>query len=471
MENRISDLLDCLEDMGQNLKPRGGNANRVQNRTFEKLHGTQTLCVPRRHIRPLRVLIAAALAVTLLCGTVFAAWKLGIFHFSDAFGPAGNALDSHAQTYEPDSSEVIPASLGYANWVKAEAGDYNLTLLRLTASDGTLRATVDVSPRHEGLPALRDSGLRLAFADYETASSLPREVGPWKDRVELTAALDEPLDADAEITLSLSGPGTEPALAVFPLDALDKAWQNLAASERHHYATSAETKDYRFSLRSMAASTSMIYAVMDVEALTEYGMAHLDVIPELALYNHSRQNSGTLLDARLVGSEEGMRRYLFGFQGTRPINEAGDSITFEILEIIEAGDMEGHPYYLFDVKLEDLVPDGIILANSQGQPAGCVTWLTVRVEALGMTIEGLGDLRNYLGVPTVELIFRDGTREKILYDWGEEGRSNAEHIAQTADLVGNRDGTVRESLSFRNPLDLSVIAAVVVDGQTFPIDS
>ena len=84
MENRISDLLDCLEDMGQNLKPRGGNANRVQNRTFEKLHGTQTLCVPRRHIRPLRVLIAAALAVTLLCGTVFTAWKLGIFHFSDA---------------------------------------------------------------------------------------------------------------------------------------------------------------------------------------------------------------------------------------------------------------------------------------------------------------------------------------------------------------------------------------------------
>ena len=297
MEHRISDLLDCLGNAGQDLKPRGGDAARVTTRTLAKLHGArtlplepaphseQTLSVPRRRTRPLAALIAAAAAVLLLCGSVFAAWKLGVFRFTDEFGPAGNSLDAYAQTYESNDAQAIPADYGYASWVKAELGDYNLVLLELEASDGLLHARVDLSPRREGLPPYRDSGLTLAFADYETTATPPRQIQGWKDRVELFAVLPEPLAADAEIGFSLSGPGVSPARASFRMDALDRALEAMASTDRIHYATSAETKDYRFSLRSLTASPTVIYAVLDVEALTDWGRSHLDQIPEFAVDN------------------------------------------------------------------------------------------------------------------------------------------------------------------------------------------
>ena len=476
MEYRISDTLDCLEATGQDLQPRGGNAARVRAKTFAKLHTEQSLSreeslhISSRRFRPLVALIAAAAAVLLLSGSVFAAWKLGAFRFTEALGPVAEPLDVHAQTYEPDDSQPIPASFGYASWVKAQAGDYNLTLLSLTASDGVLRATVDVSPRREGVPALRDSGLTLAFADYETDSTPPREVGPWKDRVELTATLTEALASDAEIVFSLFAPGREPALAVFSLDALDTAWQEMASSDRIRFATSAETKDYRFSLCTLTASPSTIYAVLDVEALTDFGHSNLDRIPELAVWNHTRQNSGSHLDARLVGSAEGLRRYLIGYLGSEPVNEVGDVITFEVMALLEEGDLEEHPYHLFDVELEDLVPDGLTLSDPQGKPTQGIAWLMLRVESTGIILDGLlNEGSDPSSCPSVTLIFRDGTEELILYDWGQSPKPMSEHFAETSDLVGRRDGSVRGTLSFRTLLDLTALAAVVVDGQTFPV--
>lgn len=473
MEYRIFDLLDCLADAGQDLKPRGGNADRVRERTLEKLHGTSTLSVPRRQLRPMRVLAAAAVAVALLCGTVFAAWKLGAFRFEDEFGPAGKALDSYAQTYESDDAGSISADYGYASWVKADIGDYKLTLLELTASNGTLRAVVDVSPKREGVPAYRDSSLTLAFADYETVSSLPREVGGWKDRVELSAKLTESLPADAALRFCLSGPDMEPTMASFRLNELDEAWQEMAASDRTHYATSAETQDYRFSLHSLTASSSVIYAVVDVEALTDYGREHLDVVPEFSVYNRSRQNSGTLLDARPVGQEEGVRRYLVGFLGSRPLNEAGDSISFELLELFEEGDLSGHPYYLFDVKLESLVPDAITLTEPEGAPTHGVNWQSVSVDAMGLNAEGLGKLHDDGTEPTVELVFRDGSRETVMDSAWQTGSPRTEHDAMLQHKSGSLiDGEwiAYESIIFGTPIDPAELETIIIDGQSFRVE-
>ncbi len=467
MNYRITDLLDGLEDAGQPVAPHGGSAARVKALTLSRLKA-ETAQPVRRRFRPLTVAAAALAAVLLLGGSVFAAWKLGAFRFSDEFGEAGETLDRCAQTYAPDSSEAIPADFGYASWVKAEAGGYNLVLLELSAGGGELYAMLDVSPTDESLPAYRDSGLTLAFADYETVTETC-EKGAWKDRIELRAALDAPLAADAEIAFSLSAPGEAPVLASFPLNALESRREALEGTDRHHYALAAETKDYRFSLRTLSVSPSVVYAVLDVEALTDYGVANLDVVPEFAVYNRTHQSSGSLLDARLVGSEENLRRYLIGCVGNQPINRIGDSISFEILELFEEGDTIGHPYYLFDVKVESLLPDAITLSAPDGTPAGSITWQSASVDAVGLNVTGLQGGEQYqYGQPTVTLVFRDGTRETVLdgEDW-HAGSPRSDHDAAIADFTGWHDGTAHVSLIFGQPIDPTDLAAVVVDGQTF----
>ncbi len=468
MNYHISDLLDGLENAGQPITPRGGNAARVKALTLSRLH-TEKSQPKRRRFRPLTVAAAALAAVVLLGGSVFAAWKLGAFRFTDQFGPAGEILDSHAQTCAPDSSEAIPADFGYASRVKAETGGYNLVLLELTASNRQLRAVVDISPKDESLPPLRDSDLTLAFAGYETTVVSSREISAWKDRVELCATLNKPLADDAEIVFSLSRPGETPALAAFSLNALDAKREELLATDRRHYAVAAQTQDYRFSLRSLTASPSVIYAVIDAEALTDYGKAHLDVIPEFSVYNSTHQCSGTLLGARLVGSEENLRRYLIGFAGSIPSNEAGDSITFEILQLFEEGDAAEHPYYLFDVKLEALIPGAVTLSAPEGTPAASITWQSVSVDAIGLNITGLqGGEWNAYGQPTVTLVFRDGTRETVLDDTGwHAGSPRSAHDAAIADFTGRHDGTAHLNLVFSQPIDAAGLAAVIVDGQTF----
>ena len=467
MNYHISDLLDGLEDAGQPLAPHGGSAERVKMLTLSRLQ-EKKVSQRRRHFRPLTVAAAALAAVLLLGGSVFAAWKLGAFRFADEFGAAGETLDAYAQTYDQEVPDAIPADFGYAAWVKAEAGGYNLVLLELSAGGGELRATLDISPTDESLPAFRDSGLTLAFADYETVSDAC-EKGAWKDRVELRAALDAPLAADAEIAFSLSAPDGEPSLASFPLNALENRREELESADRHHYALAAETKDYRFSLRTLSVSPSVIYAVLDVEALTDYGMAHLDVVPEFAVYNFTHQSSGTLLDARLVGSEENLRRYMIGHVGNQPINRIGDSVSFEILEIFEEGDTIGHPYYLFDVKVESLLPDTITLSAPEGTPAGSITWQSASVDAAGLTVDGLqSETGSEPAFPTVTLVFRNGTQETVLdgETW-HAGSPRSDHDAAISNFTGQHDGTAHVDLIFGQPLDPADLAAVIVDGQTF----
>lgn len=469
MNYHISDLLDALEESGQPIQPKGGSAARVKALTLSRLGTPQAVPVPsaRGRLRPLRGIAAAVAAVFLLGGTVFAAWKLGVFHFEDEFGAAGKLLDSHAQSYEPsDSGEAIPADYGYAAWVKAQLGDYNLVLLELSAGNGQLHATLDVSPKDESLPAFRDSGLTLAFADYKTSASL-RQMQGWRDRVELSATLDESLAPDAEIAFSLSGSDQSPTQTSFRLNALEENFERLSAENRQHYATAAETQDYRFSLRSLAASPNVIYAVMDVEALTDWGAAHLDTIPEIAVSNHTHQNGGALLDARLVGSEDGVRRYIVGFLSNLPLNKAGDTISFEILELFEAGDAAGHPYYLFDVVLEDLIPAGIELSSPAGEPTGSITWQSVTVDELGMTVSGFDHSSYEPTYPSVVLIFRDGTQESVMDEDWHLGDTRSTHDAVASEFTGHHDGSAYLSLIFGQMLEPGELAAIVVDGQQF----
>lgn len=363
MEHRISDLLDCLEDAGQDLKPRGGNTARVRARTFAKLHEAKAPSVSRRSLRPLRILVAAAAAVLLLCGSVFAAWKLGAFRFSEVMGPEGEILDQWAVNYDPENTQPVAADNGYER--QEHPGEYTPKI-----------------------------------------------------------------------------------------------------------ATAAETKDYRFSLRTLAASESVLYAVVDVEGLSDYGLAHLDVIPEIALSNRTHPGSSALLDARLMESGDGVRRYMVGLSRNADVNAEGDIIVFELLELMEEGDMTGHPYHLFDVELEQLVPKAVPTDAPTGTPKSGTQWDDLELDALGLTLKGSVD-REAPWPPVVTLVFRDGTQEIVLDEdnsfYGQQAPMPEGHRAILTNAGGHRDGPDYLSLIFARPVDIDDLAAVEIDGQTFSL--
>ena len=88
---------------------------------------------------------------------------------------------------------------------------------------------------------------------------------------------------------------------------------------------------------------------------------------------------------------------------------------------------------------------------------------------VGMNLMGLEGATRYApGRPTVELVFRDGSRETVLEDG--EAFVHSEHYALSSDFHGWRDGTVHVSLCFGQALNYEEIAEVVVDGQTFYFD-
>ena len=489
MEYRISDCLDCLEEAGQELAPRGGNAARVRERTLEKLReaaqtagrlpalqGTEQIAgrLPAlqetgRRARPLRVLIAAAAAVLLLCGSVFAAWRLGAFRFADRLGEEGELLDQHAVTYENQQESALPADQGYAQWNRAQAGDYNFVLLELTAADGQLRAEADVSPKDEGTPPFREAGLELRFADYETELRR-REMGPWTDRVVLTAPLEEPLAAGTELELVLSGPETE-ARFHFPLgySRYEAPAGQPEAEYEPKFGTVAETADYRFSLRTLTVTRRVIYAVLDVEARSDFGLANLDRVPEFAVTNHSSSGSALLLDAQLLESGEGVRRYLLGRVRTIGENKAGDVIGFELLELVEAGDMGGHPYRLFDVEAEALLTEALRLEPQGPAPAEGSCWTGLELDGLNLLLEG--QWAQGADYPRVTLVFQDGSRETVL----EPGHRSPEalpegHGAWYVDGGGRRGGPDYLSILLARPLELGELAAVEVDRQVFRVE-
>jgi hypothetical protein len=158
-----------------------------------------------------------------------------------------------------------------------------------------------------------------------------------------------------------------------------------------------------------------------------------------------------------------------GFSSNSPVNQAGDSISFELLGLYEEGDTIEHPYYLFDVELESLVSGEVRLTEPEGEPVSNAVWKTSSVNPMGMTLAGRLEGKSYENSwPTVTLIFRDGTRETVLYnDWRIRDEPTTPHEARLADMTGEHDGTVRTSLTFAQALDPADLSAVIVDGQTF----
>ena len=93
--NRIDLLLDCMdlpEIPVDALAPE--RVLQITEKTFTLVRSQTKKRMPRRAVRGL---LAAALAVAVLCTSAFAAQKLGLVDFSSIFGAKGATLDESAK--------------------------------------------------------------------------------------------------------------------------------------------------------------------------------------------------------------------------------------------------------------------------------------------------------------------------------------------------------------------------------------
>jgi hypothetical protein len=256
-----------------------------------------------------------------------------------------------------------------------------------------------------------------------------------------------------------------------------------------NYATSAKTQDYQFSLESMVASGNAIYAVIDMEPLTDYGANHMNLgYQELSIVCSDMSNqSGGSVGSSLIESGDEVSRYLvYSTADSTDAFQSGDVISFSIQGIKEDGDTAEHGYSLFDVMLETVLPD-TAEATLVGTPNDdLVSYDSVVVTPLSLYLEG-----TYAGTtdenglaaadragaePEIILSFRDGSSYTIMdsdwspdpdhIDFGSYGIVNASVHGQ-----GSEDsGTIYRTYLFSQVVSLEDLDTITIDGTVYQVD-
>ena len=211
--NRIDQLLDCMdvpEIPVDALAPE--RVLRITEKTFTRVRSQTKKRTPRRAVRGL---LAAVIAVSVLCTSAFAAQKLGLIDFTSIFGAKGATLDESAKVYEayPGAQEDNVTE----HMAKAE--NYNIKVQSTQASRTLLCVTVDCSRTAEDVPAFQESGLQLGLSGFDAIPML--SIDASDPRYVLCAPLDGALEAGTEVTVYLTDGKTQTELLRVPVEAAE----------------------------------------------------------------------------------------------------------------------------------------------------------------------------------------------------------------------------------------------------------
>lgn len=247
-------------------------------------------------------------------------------------------------------------------------------------------------------------------------------------------------------------------------------------------ATSAETQDYRFTLESIAATSNVVYSIMDMEPITEYGRTHPALSNEeltIVLRDTTSAISGTA-GSVLLESDETMSRYLVYSLGSGDLSYAsGDLISFDILSIFEEGDTADHNYHLFDVELEQVVTVSAEAKQISDNGNGFVTFEKVVVSPFSLYLQGIYDVNadtearhpNDLASenPEITLTLTDGTDIALMSkDWSPDPDSFGSYGVAACDIHGS-DGTIYHTYLFSQPVPLENMATLTINGTEYQI--
>ncbi len=250
-------------------------------------------------------------------------------------------------------------------------------------------------------------------------------------------------------------------------------------------STTADTQDYRFSLESMVADSNVIYAIVDMEPLTDYGRAHMNLSYQeltIACSNLTTKSSGSV-GSVLIESGEDMSRYLVYSIRDSGEQQVGDLIHFEILNIIEDGDTAEHSYALFNVTLDSInhasataerVSD---LADGQSEYTNVtITPMSLRMQAEyhgGPDEQGMVAADRAFADPEITLTFKNGDSYTIMdeewypdkADFGEYGIAKVSGHGDGTES----DGTMYKTYLFSQLVSLEELDTITIDGVVYQV--
>lgn len=252
-------------------------------------------------------------------------------------------------------------------------------------------------------------------------------------------------------------------------------------------STVADTQDYRFSLESMVADSNIIYAIVDMEPLTDYGRAHMNLTGQeltIVCTNRTAKASGPA-GSVLIESGEDMSRYLVYSLNDSAEQQADDLVSFEILNILEDGDTAAHSYALFNATLENVnhasataqrVSD---LADGQIEHTGVtITPMSLRMQAEyhgDTTEDGRAAADMALEDPEVTLTFKNGDSYTIMdEDWYPD--PNNTDFGEYGVVMGSghgdgteTDGTAYKTYLFSQVVSLEELDTITIDGVVYQV--
>lgn len=248
-------------------------------------------------------------------------------------------------------------------------------------------------------------------------------------------------------------------------------------------STVTNTQDYRFSLESMTAVPNGIYAIVDVEPLTDYGKTNLASSNYDVLLSDVTHLSGGTVGSQIIESSEELVRILAWRVEDESSVQSGDLISFEVT-VMEDGDTDFHSYPLFNAPLDSVLADSVSLTGDGDYDTAVLTPLTLHLEKtidLGLSKdtsatewlekeEEMGAMDN----PEITLTMTDGSSYPILDDTWHAGDADlGQYGTLTVSTEGQDqdDGSViiSHTLLFTQPVDLSSVASVTMDGTVYTV--
>ena len=243
-----------------------------------------------------------------------------------------------------------------------------------------------------------------------------------------------------------------------------------------------DTQDYRFSLESMTAVPDGIYAIVDVEPLTDYGKANLTSSDYDVLCSDVTHLSNGMASSQIIESSEELVRILAWSVKSHSSVQSGDLISFEVT-VMEDGDTASHRYSLFNAPIDSVLTDSVSLTSGDYDTA-ILTPLTLHLEKiidLGLSKDASATERiekehemDVMGSPEITLTMTDGSCYPILDgNWhaGDADLGQYGTLGLSTEGEDQDDGSVivSHTLLFTQPVDLSEIVSVTIDGIVYTV--
>lgn len=244
-----------------------------------------------------------------------------------------------------------------------------------------------------------------------------------------------------------------------------------------------DTQDYRFSLESMTAVSNGIYAIVDVEPLTEYGKANLTSSDyDLLLSDATHLSSGTVGSQIIESGDELVRILAWGVEDESSV-QSGDLISFEVT-VMEDGDTASHNYPLFNAPLDSVLTDSVFLTGNGDYDTAVLTPLTLHLEEtidLGLSKDASASERmekmealDVMDCEEITLTMTDGSSYILLDDsWYPDTVDLGQYgtLALSTEGQDQDDGsvTISHTLLFTQPLSISDVASITIGNEVYTL--